>query len=100
MKHKIGSLSEFSGKNSKVAEISNKMIAVFKTSNGFYAIDDTCTHAGASLSEGQVEGNEVECPWHGARFNITTGEALTMPATQPVTSYKIAVEDGDLYIEL
>jgi 3-phenylpropionate/trans-cinnamate dioxygenase ferredoxin subunit len=75
-------------------------IAVFNVEGTYYAINDTCTHAQASLSEGDVDGTAVECPLHGARFDLQTGEAVGPPADQPVTAYKVHVEDGEIQIEL
>src|ERR1051326_2732346 len=60
----------------------------------FYAIDDLCTHDGGSLDQGQLEGDEIECPRHGARFNVTTGAAIQLPAFEPVETHDVRV-DGD-----
>ena len=60
----------------------------------FYAIDDVCTHDGGSLDQGELEGDQIECPRHGARFDVKTGRALTLPAVIPVQSYPIQVS-GD-----
>ena len=75
-------------------------IAIFKLDDGFYAIDDTCTHAEASLSEGEVYDGVVECPLHGAEFDIRTGKNLTLPAVTPVRSYPVKVEEGDILIQV
>jgi 3-phenylpropionate/trans-cinnamate dioxygenase ferredoxin component len=61
---------------------------------GFYAIDDVCTHDGGPLYQGELEDEQIECPRHGARFNVMTGEVVTLPATTPVHSYDVRVE-GD-----
>lgn len=75
-------------------------IAVFNVDGTYYAIDDTCTHAEASLSEGLVDGSIVECPLHGARFDLRTGAVVGPPADQPVMAYKVRVEGGDIQIEI
>ena len=75
-------------------------IALFKTDEGFFAINDTCSHAEASLSEGEVEDCEVECPLHGALFDLKTGKNLSFPAVTPVKSYPVKIKDGDIYIEV
>ncbi len=75
-------------------------IAVFNVDGTYYAIDDTCTHADASLAEGSVDGTTVECALHGARFDLRTGEAVGPPADRPVTAYQVHVEDGKIQIEL
>ena len=78
----------------------SKQIAVFNIEGKFYAIDDSCTHAGGSLSEGQCQGTVVTCPWHGATFDVTTGAVLSEPAADNVGSYKVVVEGEDVKIEV
>ncbi len=75
-------------------------IAVYRYGDEFFATQDTCTHARASLSEGWVEGYEVFCPVHDARFDIRDGRALSFPATEPLRTYKVVVENGYLGIDL
>ncbi|MCK9538355.1 non-heme iron oxygenase ferredoxin subunit [Dokdonella sp.] len=72
-------------------------IAVFNIEGDLYAIEDVCTHDGGELTGGPVEGHEVECPRHGARFDVTTGEALCAPAYEPVARFPVRVEDGVVY---
>ena len=74
--------------------------AVFLTEGDVYAVGDRCSHAEASLSEGEVFGTEVECPLHGAVFDLTSGEALTFPAVRPVPSYPTRVEGERVLVEL
>jgi 3-phenylpropionate/trans-cinnamate dioxygenase ferredoxin subunit len=64
-----------------------------------YAIEDTCTHDGEALDGGPLEGCQIECPRHGARFDVTTGAALSLPAFLPVRTYAVRVEGGDIFIE-
>lgn len=80
-------------------EVDGTPVAVFNIAGSFYAIGDTCSHEEASLSEGFVEDDVVECPKHGAAFHIPTGAARTLPATKPVPTFATAIEDGDLYVE-
>ena len=72
-------------------------IAVFNIDGELYAIEDICTHDGGELTGGVIEGRQVECPRHGARFDITTGEALTPPAYEPTAKFPVKVEDGVVY---
>jgi 3-phenylpropionate/trans-cinnamate dioxygenase ferredoxin subunit len=75
-------------------------IAVFRTEDGeVYAIDDTCTHQDASLTDGWLEGCEVECPLHSSRFDLRTGEVDAPPAKAPVRTHKVIVADGTIYVE-
>lgn len=74
-------------------------IALFNIDGEFCAIGDTCTHREASLAEGYLEGDEVECPLHASRFNVRTGEVSGPPALEPVPSFPVVVRDGQIYIE-
>ena len=72
-------------------------IAVFNIDGELYAIEDLCTHDGGELTGGVIEGRQIECPRHGARFDIVTGEALTPPAYEPTSTFPVKVEDGAVY---
>ena len=74
-------------------------IAVFNADGEFYAIDDTCSHQDASLSEGWLEGCFVECPLHAASFDLRTGVPTCLPAKKPVRTYPVVVEDGVIYVD-
>ncbi|MFJ3673852.1 bifunctional 3-phenylpropionate/cinnamic acid dioxygenase ferredoxin subunit [Streptomyces sp. NPDC090106] len=76
------------------------VIAVFRVEGEFYAIDDTCSHGQSSLAEGYVEGCEVECAWHMARFDVRTGKAMCLPATTDLRTYPVTVVDGGIYVDL
>ncbi|MEU8571486.1 bifunctional 3-phenylpropionate/cinnamic acid dioxygenase ferredoxin subunit [Streptomyces pathocidini] len=81
-------------------EGSPEPIAVFHADDGeFYAIDDTCTHQDASLSDGWVEGCFVECPLHTALFDLRTGEPTCLPARRPVRTHRVTVLDGMVHVE-
>ncbi|MFC2150242.1 non-heme iron oxygenase ferredoxin subunit [Calditrichota bacterium] len=80
-------------------DVAGVPVALYHLEDGFYAIEDSCSHAGASLTMGQIEeGEVVACPHHGARFNIKTGQVLSLPAVRGVRSYEVKVEDGEVYI--
>ena len=85
---------------SKVFKIDDKEIAIVNCNDAYYAIDDLCSHAEANLSDGEVYDCKVECPLHGAEFDLTTGEAVTLPATKPVNTYPVSIEDGYLFLEI
>lgn len=76
-------------------------IALFRLEDGFYATSDTCTHAQSSLAAGEVDLEEcsVECPYHGAIFDIRSGRVMGLPATRPVRTYEVKVIDGEVFIE-
>jgi 3-phenylpropionate/trans-cinnamate dioxygenase ferredoxin component len=65
-----------------------------------FAIEDTCTHNKASLSSGKMEGYSVQCPWHGAKFDIRTGQVLVLPAAVPVKTFKIWEENNQIWVQL
>lgn len=81
-------------------EVDGERLAAFLIEGEVHVIDDRCSHAEASLSEGEVFDTEVECPRHGAAFDVTTGKALTLPATKPVRSHKSTVVDGDVIVTI
>jgi 3-phenylpropionate/trans-cinnamate dioxygenase ferredoxin subunit len=83
-----------------VKRIEDPAIAVFNVEGTLFAISDTCTHAEASLSEGRVDGQTVECPLHGACFDLRTGEALTPPAIEPVQTFRVLAQEDDIYVEI
>ena len=75
-----------------------RMIAGARSGDSYYAFDDVCTHDGAELTGGDIEGAEIICPRHGARFCLRTGEALTPPAYEPVRVYETKIESGKLWV--
>ncbi len=66
----------------------------------YCALEDTCTHDGGPLAEGELEGREIVCPRHGARFDACTGAVLKLPAFEPVPAFPVRVEDGDILVEV
>lgn len=75
-------------------------VAVFNADGVLYAVDDTCTHQDASLSEGWLEGCLVECPLHAATFDLRTGEPACLPARRPVRTHRVSVVDGTIHVHL
>jgi len=83
----------------KVVRLEDQPIALFHVEGAYYAIDDVCTHDGGPLAEGSIiEGHVVECPRHGARFDIRTGAVLALPATAPVASYPVRIEGDEIKV--
>jgi 3-phenylpropionate/trans-cinnamate dioxygenase ferredoxin subunit len=78
--------------------IEDQLVAVFHVGGRYYAMDDVCTHDGGPLAEGVLDGNEIECPRHGARFDVRTGAVLCMPATAPVPVHEIRVVDDQIQV--
>ena len=84
----------------KVVRIGDQEIAVFNLAGVYHAMDDICTHDGGPLAEGIIEEYVIECPRHGARFDIRTGAVLGMPATAPVTTYPVRVDGDEIQVAL
>lgn len=96
----LGTLDEFHPGKGHRFDVDDHRVAVFRIGDDLYAIGDRCSHAEASLSEGEVFGLTVECPRHGSEFDLVTGEPGSLPATRPVPSYVIEVVDGSVIIEI
>ncbi|MDD5559510.1 non-heme iron oxygenase ferredoxin subunit [Candidatus Methylomirabilis sp.] len=97
---KVATTGELGPGQTKKVEVDGKTIALFEIGGSYHAIDDTCTHEGGPLSEGEVEGNIVTCPWHGAQFNVTNGEVVRPPAEVSVSYYRSRVNGSDIEVEL
>ena len=97
---KVAKTSEIAPGQVRRVEVNGKEIALFNLEGSFYAIDDTCSHIGGSLSEGEIEGEQVICPWHGAIFNIKSGEVLGPPALEGIASYNVRLEGTDIEVEV
>ena len=76
------------------------MLAVYNVGGTFYATDNECTHGAASLADGILEGDVIECTLHFGAFNVKTGEAVQAPCFVPLRTYKVAVKDGQVLVDL
>ena len=97
----VGKTSEIT--SGSLIKISNdgKDILIANIDGSYFALDDTCPHAGASLSEGKLDGCNVICGWHGAQFDCNTGKLVKFPAKiNDLKSYNVFVESDDLYVEV
>ena len=97
---KVAQTSELSPGTGKVVEAEGRNVAIFNVEGTFYAIDNTCTHRGGPLGEGELNGEIVTCPWHGANFNVKTGAVTNPPARAGVRSFPVKVEGIDVLVEL
>ena len=92
--------NEIESGSMKLVNVDGKQIVVANVGGNYFACDDTCTHSGASLSEGTIDGSTITCGWHGAQFNCTNGELEKFPATiDNLQSYNVTKESGDIFIE-
>ena len=81
--------------------IDGRDIMIVNYDGSYIALDDTCTHAGASLSEGKLEGSHVVCDWHGAEFDCSTGKLAKFPVTiRDLQKYSVTVESESLFVEV
>lgn len=85
---------------STCVEINEREVGLFNVDGQIYAVDDLCTHSGGPLSEGDVEDGCVTCPWHAARFNLKTGEAMEGPTNGDLQTYEVRIEDTAIQINL
>ena len=91
---KIATTADIPPGKVNVYEAGGHRIAVCNVDGKYYAVDDTCTHDGGPLDQGELEGDQIECPRHGARFDVKTGKVLALPAVKPVNTYAVRV-DGE-----
>lgn len=96
----IGPIVDFPDQGGLRIEVAEHVVAMFRVGEDIYAIGDRCSHAEASLAEGEVFDDEVECPRHGAAFSLSDGHAVTLPATSPVPVYKVDVVDDVVYLTI
>lgn len=75
-------------------------IAVFFSDGNYYALNDTCTHEDASLGDGWIEGDQVECPIHSAKFSLCTGAALCLPASHPARTHKVELRGNEIWLHV
>lgn len=97
---KVALRSELLPGGKKLVEVDGRPIAVFNVGGSYYAIDDVCTHDGGPLAEGELNGCEIQCPRHGARFDVRDGRALCFPAVEPVTTHSVAVQGEDILVAI
>ena len=84
----------------QLVEVNEQLLLIFRIGQQFFCLEDICTHDGGNLSEGEHQGFQIECPRHSARFDIRTGEALSMPATKPTRAYECRVENNQVFVRL
>lgn len=96
--YEVGPVSQLKDNEMKVVEFLGKRISVTKVGSDFFAFDDACTHHQCSLSGGILEGTTVECPCHGAQFDIKSGKVLRLPATVAINTYPVKIESDSVFV--
>ena len=84
----------------KAVEIDGRRIAVCNVDGEYYAVDDVCTHDGGPLGSGKLCDGQIECPRHGARFDVRSGRAVVLPAVLPIRTYALEVAGGEVRVSL
>jgi 3-phenylpropionate/trans-cinnamate dioxygenase ferredoxin subunit len=96
----VANRNELAPGEKKLVEVDGRAIALFNVDGTYFAIDDVCTHDGGPLAEGELEGCEIQCPRHGARFDVRTGKPLCMPAIEPVATHRVELRGDRIYLHL
>lgn len=98
----VGAASDFGDPDRKLVEIDDRLVVVVHAGGNFYAVDDVCTHDGGPLSDGEIDplGCTIACPRHGAKFDLATGAAKTMPATKPTVAHEVKLDNGQVFVRL
>ena len=97
---KIAEVKDVPAGQAAAFTVEGQRFVLFNVEGTYYAIGDSCTHRGGPLSEGDVQGTKVTCPWHGADFDLKTGAVMRPPARQGVPSYRVVIDGGDVKIEI
>lgn len=95
-------VSEVPDPGKLLVEVGERLVVLIHAAGHWYALDDVCTHDGGPLSDGPLDpsAGTIECPRHGAKFDIHNGAALTMPATKPTVAHEVKVEGDDVLVRL
>jgi glycine betaine catabolism B len=96
---KIGETKDIQSSQMKAVDVNGERICVANVEGKYYAIGNVCTHMGGPLAEGKLEGFEVECPWHGSKFDVRTGKVVRPPAMREEPTYEVKVEDNNVLIK-
>ncbi len=97
---KVANTNEVAPGQARLVNIKGKEIALFNIGGTFFALDNACTHEEGPLAEGEIEGHQVTCPWHGTRFDVRTGEVLCPPAYEDLQRYSVRVIGNDTEVEI
>lgn len=96
---RVGKAQDIAAGQMRAFDVAGTTVAVASVDGNLYAFDDTCTHRGCSLAEGELDGMSVICPCHESRFDVTTGAVIRGPAQTPVRSRLVEVQGEDLAVE-
>ena len=97
---KVCSTADIPDPGKQTFEVDDTLVVVCHVGGAFYCIDDVCTHDGGPLGDGELTDHQIACPRHGAKFDICTGKALTMPATEATTAHEVKVDGENVLVKL
>jgi len=97
---RVAGCGELADPGKMLVEVDGEMVALFHVGGEYFALDDVCTHDGGPLADGELADHTIACPRHGAKFDIRTGAALTMPAVRATRSHRVKIEDGGVWVAL
>jgi glycine betaine catabolism B len=95
---KVAETKDIQPANMKAVEVAGEKVCLANVEGKYYAIGNICTHVGGPLNEGTLEGYEIECPWHGSKFDVRTGKVRRPPANKPELTYEVKVEGNDILV--
>lgn len=98
-RHKVATVSEIAPGTTRRVVVDSVEILLCNVNGKIYAIEDVCTHDGGPLDQGELEGEHVVCPRHGATFDVRTGDALTLPAVLPLMTFEVGVDGDDIFVD-
>ena len=96
----VAKKSEVAEGATKRVQVNGQNVLLCNVDGEIFAIEDVCTHDGGALDQGELMGERIMCPRHGAFFDVRTGDALTLPAIEPVQTFKVRVEGEDIFVDL
>ncbi len=95
---KVAESKDIGPSTMKAVSVADEKVCIINIEGNYYAIGNVCTHMGGPLNEGTLEGFEVQCPWHGSKFDVRTGEPTKPPARQAVSSYEVRIQDNNILV--
>ena len=97
---KVATTDEFTSKSWKAVRVEGHRVLIVKLDDGYHAIDELCSHEEESLAEGVIDGVKIECPRHGATFDIMTGAVRSLPAVHPLRIHHVTIRGNDIFVSL
>src|SRR4029079_5831833 len=97
---KVADTKDIPPSQMKEVQVDGESVCIANVDGKYYAINNICTHEGGPLTDGTLDGYEVECPWHNSRFDVRTGDVTSPPANEPEPAYEVKIEDNNILIKL